>query len=491
MAVTLASEIVKSVSDPRVLVQLDIGSFNTQWINEGAGLWKVNLDNLYPEVDSSLLDGFTTQDLGTIGSVQEDGIQLTKVATEALVETTARSFYFDRSESELHVRLSNYDEPSLHDISLGVVYGYSFDEFTAEGDNIPYEARLISLPSISISRDPLFFGKLVFGGGSVSLANADGELDTFGQDNDVYGNPSRIYYGFKDLDIDDYHQFYTGYIGHIGIGEESASVSIADKRKQLTRPIQINLTSNNALAAIKSILTTYFDAVYNDTHFNTTAWDAAQASVENVSLTMQQAARAEATGVTAIAEIDEVRPAIEVIQDICASVFGLFVIDPDGRYSFKIVDTDASSSTTIKAIDILSSHNIDYDPTEVISSVRIGYDRESTTVGNPYTYYTDDSEERAVFLKYKTYNEQTFDTLLDTLSAATAYGSTIMAYFKDVHGRLEVEVPMQYYDIALGDIVDVEIERQVGTMIGTTKSEIVNVRYALDRPSIMLGLRFV
>jgi hypothetical protein len=214
--------------------------------------------------------------------------------------------------------------------------------------------------------------------------------------------------------------------------------------------------------------------LFNSTYFNITAWNAAAASVETVSIDMQRP-----------------QPAINIIEDICTSIFGLLLVDPDGKYSFKIVDTAVSASTTIKATDIRSPHRIPYNPAEVISSARIGYAKDWITTGTAFTYYTDDSQEDAVFLKYKTYNEKTFDTYLDNLTAATAYASTVMAYHKDIHGRMEVEVPMAYYDITIGDIVDAEIERRTQTMIGTTKSEIISVRYVLDKPAIMLGLRFV
>ncbi|HUW45691.1 MAG TPA: hypothetical protein VMW50_07840, partial [Dehalococcoidia bacterium] len=54
----------KSVSSLRTLVQIDLGNINIQWVNAGAGIWYVNFTGLYPEVDDSLLDGFTAQLFG-------------------------------------------------------------------------------------------------------------------------------------------------------------------------------------------------------------------------------------------------------------------------------------------------------------------------------------------------------------------------------------------------------------------------------------------
>ena len=477
MAITLASQAQLSVSDPRILVQLDIGQVNIEWINAGAGIWEVNAANIYARVDSTLLDGFSAQEFGAVGSVSEDGKLLTQVDVLSDLPAIDKQFFYNKDTRSLYVVLENYNEPFLNQaISIGIVNGYSFDAFSPnETQQQPYEARLVSVPSISISRDPLFFGKLVYGGGTVTLENSDGEFDSYGEDKDVYGNPVRIYYGFPDLDLSDYLQLYTGYVGRIVAGETTFPIEVKDKRKQLTRAITYSSAgAKNALDTIKDILTTYFPLVYNTTYFNTTAWDAATALVDEVDIDMQEPVAA-----------------INVIEQICTSVFGLFIVDKDGKFSFKIVDTTASVVTTIKAIDVLSDNEIEYEPTEVISSVRVGYNKDWLTTGTAYLYYTDDTREASVFTAYKTYKEQVVDTLLPTLSAATAFGTVFMDYFDRVHGSLPMEIPMAYYDIALGDMVDAEIERATTTMLGTTKAEVININYGLGKPAMTVKLRIV
>jgi len=471
---SFATEVAKSVSDLRVLAEIDIGQLNTQWVNIGAGIWYVDAENIYTYVDDTLLDGFTAQEFTAIGSVYVDGYEQTEVDSIAEVTTTAESFYYDPTDRALYVRLENFDEPSLHTITIGVINGFSYDEFTPTGSPTLYEGRLETAPSVSKRRDPLFFGKLSYGGGTIQLSNADGEYDRWGEDYDIYGQVARIRVGYPSLSISEYEVIFTGYVSNVEIGELSASVTIADKRRQLTRPITYQCSAQNALATIQDILTTYFPIVYNSTYFNTTEWAAAQALVDDVVIDMQ-----------------EPQPAIEVIEYICASVFGLFLVDPDGKFTFKVIDTSATAGTTFVAADILSDHTAVYDPTEVISSIRVGYARDWATTGTQYTYYTYSAEEADVFVKYKTYNQQEFPTALETLSAATAYGTTVFDYTKDVHGSLPVELPLAYYASDVGDIINVEIERATKAMIGTTKSEIVSLSYKLDRVTIEFGVRFV
>mgnify|MGYP001613961493 CR=1 FL=1 len=470
---TFAQYAVQSVANARVLVQLDIAIPNEQWVNNGAGLWAVNTDNLYSWVDSSLLDGFTAQNFAAIGSVHVDGVLQQDATSMALLVPLTETFWYDDAGT-LWVHLINHDEPSLHDIWIGVIYGYSFDEFTPVGAEQVYEGRLLGTPIISKRRDPLYFGKLVFGGGTITLANGDGDLDSWAADNNIYGNPVRIYLGYDGLDISEYQRLYTGYIGRVAVSETDLSIQVQDKRKQLTAPITYACTALNALDAIVAILTTNYNIVYNATYFDTTAWDAAQASVETVTLNMQSPA-----------------PTIDVIQGICASVFGVFYVTSDDRFSFRRIDTTVTSATAIADADIRNQHRLTYDPTEVISSARIGYARDWATNGTQYTYVTNTTYEASVFNTYKTYNERTFDTYLHAVTAATAYGETLMVYAKDVHGTFELDLPMAYYVREIGETVDVPIRRATTAMIATAKSEIIDVRYDLSGPSMALGLRIV
>ena len=475
---SFATDVKKSVYDSRILVELDIGQLNVQWVNNGAGLWSVNALNLYDWVDSTLVEeGFSAQNFGPIGSVHRDGYQLIEVDTLGAVTLTKETFYYDKDDKMLTIHLINHDEPSLHAIWIGVIYGYSFDEYTPVGSEYPVEGRLSGAPHVGISRDPLYYGKIAFDGGGISIVNADGELDDFAQNNDIYGNPVRVYLGYDGLDESNYQQLYTGYIENINIGEELVSVSVSDRRKQLTRAISYNSTSVNAFTTIKNILTTYFSVTYDENFFDTTAWAAAVASSETVTINMQ-------------ADDDPI-PAIDLIEKICQSVEGLFIILPDGRYSAKLVDTSASAETTIFAGDIMSQSAITYNPTEVVSSIRIGYNRDWATSSDQYTYYTDDSAEMSVYTQYKTYKELSIDTYLENLTAATALGTVLLNRHRYVKGEITVEVPMKYYERAIGDIVDVEIERPAKTMIGTTKSEIISIGYNLDRPTMHVGVRFV
>jgi len=474
---TFSEYLQLSVSSPRILVEIDIALPNVQWVNIGAGIWWLAVDADYSAfIDATLDDNFSAQTFVNIGSVICSGINLVSVSSLALVSTTAQSYYWDGSNN-LYVRCPNSDEPGLFNITLGIVYGYSFDEFIPVGANQTYEGRLISIPRLTKSRDPLYFGRISFGGGSIVLINNDGAFDTFAIDNDVYGNECRIKLGFDGLAYSDYVILYKSYIGQLEISENEMVVNLDDKRKQLSRPITYSCANKNALDAIVEIIQqSYSYITYSSVFYDTTAWEAAKVLVDNVTINMQQP-----------------KPANDVIQDICASVFGMFDTLTDNRFTFRIIDTSATAESTIISTDIMNKIRVSYDPGEVISSVRVSYDIDGDVESSNYrTWLTDTSEETAVWTKYKTYNQKDFETWLADSAAAQSLATKLIAYVKDIHGITRITVPIKYYDVEITDTYNVQLNRENSTMLGTKKCEVLGKSINLNSvPTIDLDMRIV
>lgn len=473
---TFQQNVEKTVSSPITLIELDINSINLQWINCGSGIWKVSFDNLYPEIDSTLLDGFTIQYFTNIGSVQCDNDILTKVGTLLDVTNNYQSFYFDDANNILYATLTNYDSPYCHTIFIGQVYGFCKKEFVPINANLIYEGRLTKIPTLGISRDPLYFGKISFGSISLDIINSDGQLDTFADSLNIYGNSARILFGYEDLPYEDYNLLYTGFIENIKITEDTVSINLVDKRKQLTKKIYYTCTNKNALDAIVEVITTAYQNIsYNDLFFNTTDWEIAKALAPTITIT---------------SEADSTEEVITIIENICKSIFGLFISENDSRYSFKFIDTSIVTDTIIPREDILLELlEINYDPTEVISSIKVGYNKNDLL--DTIDYYTNTSYEYSVYNKYKTYKEETFDTYLTSLSDAQAFAVTIMKYVKDVHGALSIIVPMKYYYVEFAGVLDCEINRINSTMLGYKKCEILSKQYDLENNFIKLDLRII
>ncbi len=482
---SFALEAAKSVSDSRVLVEIDVGQTNIQWVNNGAGLWAVDAENLYSWVDETLLEtGFSAQEFGVIGSVTVDALPLTDVDTLAAITTTDESFYYDKDDRMLTLSVVDNDEPSLHHIVLGVIFGYSFDEFTPIDSKVPYEGRLLGLPSISITRAPLFYGLLSHGGGAIRLANADGALDTFARDSDgLYGNPARVYIGFPELVRSDYQQIYVGYIDRFSVNELEAVVSIADPTKQLSKPGFFSVASIAPVLLIIALLGSVPGIPYSaklfdqDSFVNALAFGDFKVGYDSSYASYN----------------DKKKPLIEFIEQICAAGFINFWISADGKFTATVVNNDATTSeTVIRSVDIMNNYTVVYDPSEVVSSVEVKHSPRYTANEVTYEVYTDTTREASAFSATKTYREHRISTQLETEAEAALWATKFMDMHAEAKGTLNVEVPLKYYDIDIGDIVFVEVNRTSKTMLGTVLSSITSKTWNVsDVPTLSFGIRFL
>lgn len=461
----------KSVNNSRIIFSLDITQTNVQWTNRGSGVWVVNANNLYPWIDSTLLTGFSAQVIPDVGSVLVDNIQLAEALTLLDCSDNEGTFYWDGSN--LYIHIIGGDSPFIHTVLLGIVFGYSRCGFTPVSSKVFYPGRIISLPSISQARDPLYWGKLQYTGGSVQLNNGDGYFDLIGEDYNIYGNQARIELGFEDLPLADYERLFTGFVESVDVDETGLSLSFIDKRKQLTKPITYTCTAKNAVEAIQEILLDNYAIPYNGIYYNTAQWEAAIEDALDVTINMQTA-----------------ESAIKVIEGICQSTFGIFLVDNLGRYSFKIIRPADPATFEIPEYDILNYPRATYNPSEVITSTKIGYARDWTISGaSGYTYLTDTSQEADIFAKYKIYNQRTFDTYLPDLAAAQAFSNVILDYAGTVRPVLDVEVPIKYYNIEVGDFAYIEINRSNANWFGVRKCEILSKTWNLDRNTITLKVK--
>ena len=79
--------------------------------------------------------------------------------------------------------------------------------------------------------------------------------------------------------------------------------------------------------------------------------------------------------------------------------------------------------------------------------------------------------------------------MLVTNAEAIIFSNTMLEYARDVHGIGNVTVPLKYYYLNVGDMVDLEIARESTTMLGTVKCEILSKSYNLDNGTIDLRYR--
>ena len=223
-------------SAKHVLVEIDLTTIQDFWANRYAYVWYLNMDQVYADIDASLLGSTVdTLNISRVGSFSQDGVQLTE-GTLAQVISTEERWHWDQPAKMLYIHLVNGDDPRLHDVRIGAVTGFA--RTPVVHNDVLYEPRLASVPAISKRKDPLYFSRIAFSGGEIIIINTDGAYDTFAEDNDdLYGNPARVLLGFDDDAYADYRKMFSGYIERARIGRDALEISVQDKRKQLSRKV--------------------------------------------------------------------------------------------------------------------------------------------------------------------------------------------------------------------------------------------------------------
>jgi len=226
------------MSKKEILIELDIGKIVDLFINESAFVWKVNLDGVYPVPEAFLLTGYEALGIVSVGSVKSDSINLNRLSSLATVQAAPGSFYYDSVARNVFIHYPDSNDPGTHQTLIGAVFGYS--NFSVNYNGVAYEPRILSPPSITQSKDPLYFGRISFPGVNIQIGNADGSLDRFAEDNDWYGNDVRCYIAEDPSDFSDFTQIYQGYMENIRFSAgETMTVQTRDKRKQLSNRIPL------------------------------------------------------------------------------------------------------------------------------------------------------------------------------------------------------------------------------------------------------------
>ncbi len=185
--------------------------------------------------------------------------EYTKVYSLEELRLQNKGFWYDKDGDSIGcpailVHFDNWGIPLGKLIQLKQVYGFCDKLDSTNGayfNDTYYEPRVTSVPTISKSRDPMFYGVIRFEGGSVTFNNADGFFDNF-KDLNLYRTIARIKLGFDGLDYDDFETVFTGFVESYQWDFDKFTVKIQDKRKALTHKIPENTFTTAEFADISA-----------------------------------------------------------------------------------------------------------------------------------------------------------------------------------------------------------------------------------------------
>lgn len=242
------------VSEKIVLIEIDLPVLCEIFINYEAGMWRTRLS---PALNGAVTIEGSDSELGyyedddneryIIMSLKIGVYDFTLCNTIEECREQDTSFYYDRETTDLYIHFHYYDYPLDKLVRPGAVNGYcdkvdSSRPLKSYYNDIYYDPCISKVPNLSSSKDPLFFGVLSFNPGSISLRNQDGEFDRY-DELDVYGQPVRVYLGFRGFDREEFFQVYGGYLEDFANDYKEFTINIQDRRKKLSRSVPVNAFS--------------------------------------------------------------------------------------------------------------------------------------------------------------------------------------------------------------------------------------------------------
>jgi hypothetical protein len=228
----------------------------------------------------------------------------------------------------------------------------------------------------------------------------------------------------------------------------------------------------DALDVIKDIIVNTLQKPYNATNFNTTQWAAESANDLDVGIVI----------------IDQT--AEQAISEVSNSNYGNFILQADGKFSYKVYDSTDSAAATITQNEILEYNSATWPTDEYLTSFSVKYDRGWNTNGK-FRRIREDSNESDIFTRYGKYRYRVFETLLTDATDAQTYADRITELTERIVPTYVFTTITKYIDLQITDLIDVEINRVSKTMYGTVRMQIVNITKDFTNNTVQIAARFV
>lgn len=229
----------------------------------------------------------------------------------------------------------------------------------------------------------------------------------------------------------------------------------------------VGLYLQNPLDIIADMLAVFLGLTYNDTNYNTTEWAIATA----LATTMTAYDASAKTGGIGLF-IDGERELVNIIEEIC-NCLGSFIVQDNGKFTYRILDVDQEPKKTIYSEDMIGSFDIEWEGAEFLSSAKIGYKRDWNK--NSHRWYLNDDLRAKIYSENKIYSDKSFQTLLVIEAAAIESAEYMMSLFQEIPAMYTVGTKTDNIDVEIMDMMNFEINRVKKVWFDFVKVSIVNI----------------
>lgn len=233
------TELQKNSNTPVVLFQIyKSGTVLDFFTTYSSHTWFLNLDAIYPNIRDDFLDGVEEENIKGIIKVYIDGSMMDVKTSISDVEDNENTFYYDGNNRNLYVHLTENSRPSLHAVTADtILFAYRKSGDTDYYGGTYYEDRIKSIPSLTRKKEDIYNARFNYGGGTVSLANEDGNFDNTIENQDIFKENCKLLLGFDGLDISEFIDIYTGFIEDVNLSTSNFDLSIKDEKKKFNTSV--------------------------------------------------------------------------------------------------------------------------------------------------------------------------------------------------------------------------------------------------------------
>ena len=226
------------------------------------------------------------------------------------------------------------------------------------------------------------------------------------------------------------------------------------------------------LDIIKEILEDYGDVQYIANNYNIGEWGDATALSRGMCIYLGE-------------KID----LKELIEKICVSEDGVFLVQADGKYSFRKFDENRTPRATIQADEWLNEPEFSYDSNEYLTSVRIKYNKNQES--GDFQTYNNTTYEDQVFRRFKVYKDKEFETFIASATDAAAKSEIIMDRSKEILPTVSRKTKTQHITLEIMDFVNAEHSRWSAATKTWGTYEVIGIDKNINSMEVTLTLKYV
>ena len=249
-----------------------------------------------------------------------------------------------------------------------------------------------------------------------------------------------------------------------------ASAYVSDNLGDVTADFTVS--PSNSLYVARDIISNYAGVSFIPTNYNIREWNRAQAVARSIGLYIKESI--------------EISKALEYC---CVASDAVFIVQDDGKYTARIYSATRTASRTIYSDEWIGDPSVSIDESEFLSSVIIKYSKNWNA--NTFRSFRNDDYETEVSTQYKSYQEETIETLLTNETDAAAKSESIMELSKTITEQVKRKLKTQHIDLEVMDIAIAAPKTRQGMTEQWGYYEVMGINKNLSKAEIELSLRFI